>query len=187
MADLPIIRLIGGDQFRKFCVICIVILIATVWMTCACHHEEGRPRTQRTQGYLSIFRQLYLLRKFRQKQYARRFEQHFQCLDSPSKTYSEGLLRTIICVYGLVSISDPFSPSRTHLTKGFRSCSIRMLNLLPCSLGHSHRSICRTTYMGQIMAYELKKEPPPELATRTGEFAMLIYSVGLFVFWPYCC
>lgn len=34
--------------------------------------------------------------------------------------------------------------------------------------------------MGQIMAYEQKKEPNPELATRTGEFAMLIYSVGLF-------
>ena len=38
---------------------------------------------------------------------------------------------------------------------------------------------CRTTYMGQIMAYEQKKEPDPEVATRTGELAMLIYSVGL--------
>jgi solute carrier family 45 protein 1/2/4 len=34
--------------------------------------------------------------------------------------------------------------------------------------------------MGQVMAYEQKKEPDPELATRTGEFAMLIYSVGPF-------
>jgi len=33
--------------------------------------------------------------------------------------------------------------------------------------------------MGQIMAYEQKKEPHPELVARTGEFAMLIYSVGL--------
>ena len=32
--------------------------------------------------------------------------------------------------------------------------------------------------MGQVMAYELNKEPDPELATRTGERAMLIYSVG---------
>lgn len=32
--------------------------------------------------------------------------------------------------------------------------------------------------MGQIMAYELNKEPDPEMATRTGELAMLIYSVG---------
>ena len=37
-----------------------------------------------------------------------------------------------------------------------------------------------TTYMGQIMAYELDREPDPELATRTGELAMLIYSVGQF-------
>ena len=33
--------------------------------------------------------------------------------------------------------------------------------------------------MGQIMAYEQKMEPHPELVARTGEFAMLIYSVGL--------
>ena len=32
--------------------------------------------------------------------------------------------------------------------------------------------------MGQVMAYELNKEPDPEIATRTGELAMLIYSIG---------
>lgn len=32
--------------------------------------------------------------------------------------------------------------------------------------------------MGQVMAHEEGKEPDPELATRTGEFAMLIYSIG---------
>lgn len=37
----------------------------------------------------------------------------------------------------------------------------------------------RTTYMGQIMAYEMGTEPDPDVATRTGEFAMLIYSIGL--------
>jgi hypothetical protein len=58
---------------------------------------------------------------------------------------------------------------------------MRTLDLLPCLPNHSHPSLRRTTYMGQIMAYELKKEPHPELATRTGEFAMLIYSVGLFI------
>ncbi|KAJ6539477.1 hypothetical protein B0H19DRAFT_361430 [Mycena capillaripes] len=34
-----------------------------------------------------------------------------------------------------------------------------------------------TTYMGQIMAQELGEEPNPELATRTGELAMLFYSI----------
>ena len=32
--------------------------------------------------------------------------------------------------------------------------------------------------MGQVMAYEHNKEPDPELATRTGELAMLIYSIS---------
>jgi solute carrier family 45 protein 1/2/4 len=30
------------------------------------------------------------------------------------------------------------------------------------------------------MAYENQKEPDPELATRSGEFAMLLYSIGTF-------
>ncbi|KAL4076097.1 major facilitator superfamily domain-containing protein [Scleroderma yunnanense] len=34
-----------------------------------------------------------------------------------------------------------------------------------------------TTYVGQIMAYQLGKEPDIELATRTGELAMLLYSI----------
>ncbi len=36
----------------------------------------------------------------------------------------------------------------------------------------------RTTYIGQVMAYELDEEPDHDLATRTGSFAMLIYSLG---------
>jgi hypothetical protein len=35
-----------------------------------------------------------------------------------------------------------------------------------------------TTYVGQIMAYEHNKEPDKDVATRAGEFAMLIYSIG---------
>jgi len=38
----------------------------------------------------------------------------------------------------------------------------------------------RTTYVGQVMAHELDREPDSELATRKGEFAMLIYSVGMY-------
>jgi solute carrier family 45 protein 1/2/4 len=35
--------------------------------------------------------------------------------------------------------------------------------------------------MGQIMAFEHQKEPDPDEATRTGEFAMLLYSIGMFL------
>ena len=46
--------------------------------------------------------------------------------------------------------------------------------------GASQLIVLRTTYMGQVMAYELGREPDPELATRTGEFAMLMYSIGTY-------
>jgi solute carrier family 45 protein 1/2/4 len=39
-------------------------------------------------------------------------------------------------------------------------------------------SVSSTTYMGQIMAYELGEEPDSEFATRRGELAMLLYSIG---------
>lgn len=34
-----------------------------------------------------------------------------------------------------------------------------------------------TTYVGQVMAYEIHGEPDNDVATRTGEFALLIYSI----------
>ncbi|KAF8076526.1 major facilitator superfamily domain-containing protein [Lyophyllum atratum] len=56
LAKLPIIRLLGGDQFRKFCVICIVILVITVWMTCYCHQEQERKQVQRrTNKFKDVF------------------------------------------------------------------------------------------------------------------------------------
>ena len=38
-----------------------------------------------------------------------------------------------------------------------------------------------TTYVGQVMAYQLGEEPDIEIATRTGEFAMLLYSIGMSI------
>jgi solute carrier family 45, member 1/2/4 len=54
LAQLPIIRLLGGDQFRKFCVICIVILVATVWTTCICHEEEERPEVYKKRRWVLL-------------------------------------------------------------------------------------------------------------------------------------
>jgi hypothetical protein len=35
-----------------------------------------------------------------------------------------------------------------------------------------------TTYVGQIMAFERGEEPDRDVATRAGELAMLVYSIG---------
>ena len=48
LAKLPVIRLIKGSQFRRFCIICIVILVITVSITCVCHKEEERPRKEQS-------------------------------------------------------------------------------------------------------------------------------------------
>jgi hypothetical protein len=48
LAKLPVLRWLGGDQFRKFCVVAMAILVVTVWITCICHEEKERFRTTKS-------------------------------------------------------------------------------------------------------------------------------------------
>ncbi|KAF8897661.1 major facilitator superfamily domain-containing protein [Infundibulicybe gibba] len=126
LAQLPIIRLLGGDQFRKFCVICIVILVATVWTTCYCHEEQPRPvaHNRKKNKFSDVINNIYA-----------------------------------------AIITLPKSVRRV--------CYVQLFAFM----GWFPFLFYSTTYVGQIMAYENQKEPDHDVATRTGEFAMLIYSV----------
>ncbi|KAI5123444.1 hypothetical protein M0805_006149 [Coniferiporia weirii] len=42
LAQLPILRLLGGTQFRKFCVLAVIILVVTVSITCISQDEKER-------------------------------------------------------------------------------------------------------------------------------------------------
>lgn len=42
LAKMPVLRLLGGDQFRKFCVVSMTILVITVWITCITQEEKVR-------------------------------------------------------------------------------------------------------------------------------------------------
>ncbi|KAH8118363.1 MFS general substrate transporter [Phellopilus nigrolimitatus] len=42
LARLPVLRLLGGSQFRKFCVVAMIILVATVATTCIAQDEKVR-------------------------------------------------------------------------------------------------------------------------------------------------
>ncbi|KAG5651968.1 hypothetical protein H0H81_006783 [Sphagnurus paluster] len=125
LAKLPIIRLLGGNQFRKFCVICIVILVITVWMTCYFHEEQERPGGYKRNN---------------------KFNDIFTSIHSTMLTLPKSIRR--VCYVQLFAFMGWFP-----------------------FLFYS------TTYMGQVMAYELQREPDPEYATRTGELAMLLYSI----------
>jgi solute carrier family 45 protein 1/2/4 len=54
LASLPIIRLLGGDQFRKFCIIAIFLLVITVWITCYTQTEEERFLQRPSEGYVIL-------------------------------------------------------------------------------------------------------------------------------------
>jgi solute carrier family 45, member 1/2/4 len=54
LSSLPIIRLLGGDQFRKFCIIAIFLLVITVWITCYTQTEEERILQRPSEGYVIL-------------------------------------------------------------------------------------------------------------------------------------
>ncbi|KAG6821597.1 hypothetical protein H0H93_000106 [Arthromyces matolae] len=126
LAKLPIIELLGGTQFRKFCVICIVILVITVWITCYYHEEQARPESS----------------------YKR-----------------QNKLKDVLFNIHAALITLP-KPIR-------RVCVVQLFAFM----GWFPFLFYSTTYMGQVMAYELDREPDADYATRKGEFAMLLYSI----------
>ncbi|KII95051.1 hypothetical protein PLICRDRAFT_128474 [Plicaturopsis crispa FD-325 SS-3] len=125
LAKLPILRLLGGSQFRKFCVVAMIILVATVWVTCYFHEEKERKDAYKKQS------------KFH---------------DVLENIYN-----------AIVNLPKPIR----------RVCYVQVFAFM----GWFPFLFYSTTYVGQIMAYEQKKEPDPDVATRTGEFAMLLYSL----------
>ncbi|KAI0638097.1 MFS general substrate transporter [Trametes polyzona] len=126
LANMPILRLLGGSQFRKFCVVCMIILSITVWITC--WTQEEQPREQRRIEKGNSMREVF-----------------------------KGIYSTIL------SLPKPIR----------RVCYVQVFAFM----GWFPFLFYSTTYIGQVMAYELDAEPDHDYATRTGAFAMLLYSI----------
>ncbi|OSD04159.1 MFS general substrate transporter [Trametes coccinea BRFM310] len=126
LANLPILRLLGGSQFRKFCVVCMIILSVTVWITCWTQEEQERPQRRIEKG-------------------------------NSMRDVFKGIYTTIL------SLPKPIR----------RVCYVQVFAFM----GWFPFLFYSTTYIGQVMAYELDREPDHDLATRTGAFAMLLYSI----------
>jgi solute carrier family 45 protein 1/2/4 len=47
--NIPLIRELGGEKFRKVCILAEIILVITVWMTCTVEEKE-RPQSLDRQG-----------------------------------------------------------------------------------------------------------------------------------------
>ncbi|KAI0776110.1 MFS general substrate transporter [Trametes elegans] len=126
LANMPVLRLLGGSQFRKFCVVCMIILSITVWITCWTQEEQAREprRIEKGNSVREVFK---------------------------------GIYSTIL------SLPKPIR----------RVCYVQVFAFM----GWFPFLFYSTTYIGQVMAYELDGEPDHDLATRTGAFAMLLYSI----------
>ena len=53
LANMPVLRLLGGDQFRKFCVVSMTILVITVWITCWTQEEKERESRRIEKEYVT--------------------------------------------------------------------------------------------------------------------------------------
>ncbi|KAG9007123.1 hypothetical protein FRB90_009533 [Tulasnella sp. 427] len=127
LADWRILRPLGGDQFRKVCIIAVIILVATVWITCVTQHEKERPQ-------------------------------------NTGDREESGMMEVVRNISRAVSTLP--RPVR-------RVCYVQVCAFM----GWFPFLFYSTTWVGEIMAYELDRDPDPEEATRKGEFALLIYSL----------
>ncbi|EJD01423.1 MFS general substrate transporter [Fomitiporia mediterranea MF3/22] len=62
LAQLPFLRLLGGSQFRKFCVLTMFILIVTVGITCIAQDEKARPaelRENKQSKFVDVLRNIW--------------------------------------------------------------------------------------------------------------------------------
>ncbi|KAH9918249.1 MFS general substrate transporter [Epithele typhae] len=125
LANLPILRLLGGSQFRKFCVVCMIILSATVWVTCWTQQEPIRKKRQ--------------------------IEKRSSMRDIVKNIWNT-----------VWSLPLPIQ----------RVCIVQLFAFM----GWFPFLFYSTTYVCQILAYELGEEPDHDRASRTGALAMLIYS-----------
>ncbi|RXK42648.1 solute carrier family 45, member 1/2/4 [Tremella mesenterica] len=137
LGQVPIIRLLGGGQFRKVCVVALVLLTLTVWITCWTQEEDERE---------SIFGE------------------------------RRATLRNIVgTIYEAV----------LHLPKPVRRvCIVQVLAFT----GWFPFLFYSTTYVAEVMAHEIGREPDIDKATRAGSLALLIYSfvaIGAGTLLPY--
>ncbi|KAG8900774.1 hypothetical protein FRB99_005764 [Tulasnella sp. 403] len=128
LAEWKILRPLGGDQFRKVCIVATAILVATVWLTCTTQHEKARER---------------------------------ELGERESRSPMGDAARNIIR-----AVSTLPRPVR-------RVCYVQVCAFM----GWFPFLFYSTTWVGEVMAYELDKDPDPDVATRAGEFALLIYSI----------
>ncbi|KAF9019235.1 MFS general substrate transporter [Hymenopellis radicata] len=59
LAQFPLLEIFGGTQFRKFCILCIVILVVTVSITCYYHEEEERPAAKKESKFREVLDNIY--------------------------------------------------------------------------------------------------------------------------------
>ncbi|CAD6576865.1 MAG: hypothetical protein TREMPRED_001789 [Tremellales sp. Tagirdzhanova-0007] len=123
--DVPIIRLVGGGQFRKVCIVALLLMTITVWVTCWTQEEDERENIfgERRSKFSDIVHTIY-----------------------------EAVL---------------------HLPKPVRRVCIVQIAAF---MGWFPFLFYSTTYVAEVMANELGREPDIDKATRAGSLALLIYS-----------
>jgi solute carrier family 45 protein 1/2/4 len=55
MSTIPVLRSLGGGNFRKLCVIIVVILVFTVWVSCTTEEEEREQEFGVRKGFVDVF------------------------------------------------------------------------------------------------------------------------------------
>jgi len=126
LSKFPILKHVGGDQFRKFCILSTLVLTVTICITCFTQQEKGKPAegAHSNNNVLQAFSNI-----------------------------KEAILR----------LPRPIR----------RVCYVQLFSWI----GWFPFLFYSTAYVGQVMAMEKDQDPDNDSVTRTGEFALFIYSL----------
>lgn len=137
---IPVIRWIGGDQFRKLCILSMLILVLTCWITCFTVEEDERPTL---------------------------FGERRSKLRHMVNTIHEAILNL------------PKAVRRICFVRPTPSDANEQVQIL-AFMGWFPFLFYATTYVENVMSYQLGHEADRNEATRAGSLALLIYSFGEF-------
>ena len=130
LADIPILKWIGGTQFRKFCIVVLVVLVITVWITCWTQEEQERPKKQVGSRYVVVIASKTLADRLlisAKQEFEADLGEHLCCGPQVTPTYQEGLRCPSIRIHGMVKSRSLIHCGSTPLilTSGSPSFSMR--------------------------------------------------------------
>lgn len=189
LSHVPIIRLVGGGQFRKgmpqhpplfasiisssyilVCIVALILLVITVWITCWTQEEKEKDSIfGERRSYVTFFSFFSICRH--NITTTRKIRDVVGTIYEAVLHLPKPIRRVCIVSLHLLSKKDWLNLKKNGIAR-FQKVQIAAF------MGWFPYLFYSTTYVAEVMAKEVHHKPDIDRATRAGSLALLIYSFG---------